>query len=122
MFKKMPPRAAWRLLGGSMVVLALQVVVLFPTTFAPGWANGWPGISKHTVFAGFMTGMVLIAQVAVVVALLAPLCALLERAFKKDYLGWASFLGLSAIGILAALCVCLLAYPTIRSSIASEWP
>jgi hypothetical protein len=105
-----------------MLVLAVQATILCPSSFAPGWANGWPGISKHTVFAGFMTGMLLVAQIAVANGLLALLCAGLGRAVKKNYVGWASYLVLMLIVLLISLYACSRAYPAIRASIAEEWP
>jgi hypothetical protein len=122
MFKEMSLRTAWRVLGASMAVIGFQAVVLCPTTFAPGWANGWPGLSKHAVFAGYLTGMLLLAQMALAIGVLALFCAGLERRVKKDYIGWSSFLILTPIIFLAALHVCSRFYPEIRDSIAKECP
>src|SRR5438105_448449 len=122
MFKEMSLKTALELFRGSMVVLACQALILCPCGFAPGWANGWPGLSKHTVFAGFMTGMLLLAQIAIATGLLALLCAGLERLIKTNYVGWSSLLVLMAIVLLAALYVCSRTYPAIRASIAEEWP
>jgi hypothetical protein len=121
-FKRMSPQTAWGLFGASMVVLVLQALILCPTGFAPGWANGWPGISKHTVFAGFMTGMLLLAQIAVATGLLALPCFVLDRIVKKNYVGWSSFLASMTVALLIALYVCSRAYPAIRAAIAKDWP
>jgi hypothetical protein len=75
MLKEMPYRTARRLFVGSILVLAAEAMILCPCGFAPGWANGWPGLSKHTAFAGFATAMLLLAQIAVASGLLVfPLC------------------------------------------------
>jgi len=119
-FKEMTLRTAWWLFRGSLIVLAFQTMMVCSCGFAPGWAD-LPGLSKHTVFAGWMTGMLLLAQIAAATGLLAPLCAGLNRAVRKDYIAWSSFLILMVVALLAALYVCSRTYPVFRASIAEEW-
>ncbi len=122
MFEELSLGTAWRLFRGSMTVIACQALILCPCGFAPGWANGWAGISKHTVFAGFMAGMLLLVQIAVATGLFALLSAGLERLVKKKYVGWSSFMIFMTINFINGLYVCFRAYPAIRASIAREWP
>jgi len=121
-FREMSRQTAWRMFGASSVVLLVQVMMLCPTTFSPGWANGWPGISKHTVFAGYISGMLLIAELAVATGPLALLGAGLERMVKKVYVGWSAFSISMAIVLPVAIFLASKAYPAIRASIASDWP
>jgi hypothetical protein len=119
--KEMSISTARRLFVGSMVALGLQAGIVCPCGFAPGWANGWPGISKHVAFAGVMTFHLLLAQLILATGLLAPLSAGLERMVRRAYVGWGSFLALMAVALVVAIDNCSRVYPALRDAIAEEW-
>lgn len=89
--------------------------------FQPGWANGLP-ISKHTVFAAVMSSFLFMMLMSAGAALFVFPCAYLERALKREFVGWRA---LTLIVVLVSMLSAILtwcAFPAIRGSIAAEWP
>lgn len=90
--------------------------------FQPGWANGWPGISKHAVFATFVTSVFTVVSIGGSGAVLSGLCYLADRLSKTPSIGWALF---SACLLASFVCVWLAipgVYDAVHESIVREWP
>jgi hypothetical protein len=104
------------ILGGSLMVL-------IGMGFQPGWANGWPmGISKHTVFASFVTVIFVIASTSGSAAVFVALCHVAERIAKRTFVGWISFLVLLSLVFVAVLVACTKVYAVVFADIVRDWP
>jgi hypothetical protein len=89
--------------------------------FAPGWANGWNGLSKHVVFASVFTAILLVTHLAVA-ALSAPLCAYIQWRVQRPYTGWIFFCLAMVVALGIGIYDSSRMFPVIRDSIAKEWP
>ena len=121
MAKEMSPLTARKIAWASVAVLFGMFVMLCPCTFSPGWANEWPGISKHDAFAGTLTAMLLLAHLALA-GLLAPLCVRLQGLKRYGHGGWRWFARVMAVALVVGLFDCALVFPVLRATIANEWP
>jgi hypothetical protein len=121
-FKQLSIHIAKRIFLFSLAVIASQIYALFFLGFQPGWANGWPGLSKHSVFAGFVTVTLFVALLSGATGILALVGSVIERVVGKRYVGWASFAILLSVASVVILAVCTQAFPVFRASIAREWP
>ena len=107
----------------SVGVFSMSLFMLAGMTFQPGWANGWPmGISKHAVFASFVTIIFAVASISAAAALLVVLCFVVERTLKRPFVAWMSFLAVLMVVSLAVFMACPDVYACVRISIAQEWP
>ncbi len=103
------------ILGGSLMVLVGM-------GFQPGWANGWPmGISKHTVFASFVTVIFAIVSMSGSAVVLVALCHMAERISKRTFVGWISFLILLSLVFVVVLDTCPELYAVVFADIVREW-
>jgi hypothetical protein len=120
-FRHLTREDAIAVLCTSLALLAGDAGLTFGLGFQPGWANGWPGLSKHSVFATFISTALFVAVVSGASALAAFPCSLLQRLVPRPYVGWGALaLGILAAAVLAAILSVHL-FPEIRASIANEW-
>ncbi len=99
----------------------MSILVLCGMGFQPGWANGW-GVSKHLVFAAFVTGMVAVTATSFSVAVLLPIGYLAQVLTRKPFVGWLSFAALLAIALVVVLTVCPRVYQAVHAEIVCAWP
>jgi hypothetical protein len=121
-YRQFPIRTAYGIFAISTAAIFVEAILVCCLGFAPGWANGWGSISKHTVFATFFSGAVLVMIVTAGTALLAFPCSLLQRLIKRDFLGWGAFASLVLVCAVVAVIFCVGIFPDVRRSIAKEWP
>ncbi len=97
-------------------------MVLVGMGFQPGWANGWPmGISKHVVFASFVTTVFLVATVSASAFVISFCCFIAERITKRPYLGWVSFVFAILIVFASAIAYSPTVYQNVRTEIMRVW-
>jgi hypothetical protein len=106
----------------SLGVIASEMPLLFALVFQPGWANGWPGLSKHSVFAGFVTVMLFIALMSLATGLLALTASAVDHVVGRRYVGWALFAALLGPASIGVLVLCSHAFSVFREAIAQDWP
>jgi hypothetical protein len=106
----------------SACALGAEAFLAFGLGFAPGWANGWPGISKHTVFAAVFSGGFSLALFAVGAVVFAVPCSIFDWLINRDYVGWRVFLSLMLAWAPIAAFLGFWVYPALRAGIAKEWP
>src|SRR5688500_15873334 len=114
--RTLSPRSAWRIAGASAAALLLETVFVCCLGFAPGWANGWPGASKHTGFATLMALALLLTRALAGAAALAPPCAYGGRAAGRLTAGWRAFVVSLLAWVAASAVLPWRSYPEIRSS------
>lgn len=90
--------------------------------FQPGWANGWPGLLKHIVFATFMSMILCVMLLSAGAALVAVPCSLVQRFINRNFLGWGMLISLMIVWAMVAVLIGILAFPSIRSDNANAWP
>jgi hypothetical protein len=111
--------AVVRASGRAILLVAFFGLVLW---FQPGWADGWPGASKHVVWAGGMAGIAFVMFVLFGTSAFTVPCLYLQRAAERDYLGWRAFGAMTAVWSLLGLALACIAFLALRSEIAREWP
>jgi hypothetical protein len=121
-FRELPTRAAFTILGISASMLLVEGFLVCGMGFQPGWANGWPGVSKHSVFAAFMSGAFFLMLVSVGAAVFAVPCSLLQRLMKRDFIGWGAFASLMLVCVILAAILSVSVFPALRANIVREWP
>jgi hypothetical protein len=121
LFREFPMRTA--IVIGALAVFAIlgQALVACCLAFQPGWANGF-SVSKYTVFATVMSGIVFMMLMSGGAAVLAVPCAWFERRIKHAYAGWWAFALLMLLLSAVAVYTAWRTYPTIRAGIAADWP
>ncbi len=98
------------------------MMMLVGMGFQPGWANGWPmGISKHVVFASFVTIIFAVSSVSGAAAVLVMLCSVAERISKRSFVGWPSFLVVLFLVFVTVLMACPRVYAIVHMCIVQEW-
>jgi hypothetical protein len=120
--RELSMRTAVTILGISVSSLLAEGLVVCSLGFQPGWANGWPGASKHSVFAAFLSGALFLMLVSVGAAVFAVPCSLLQRLIKREYVGWGAFASLMLAWAVLATILSAGAFPALRASILKEWP
>jgi hypothetical protein len=105
----------------SLRALLILLLCFIGCSFEPGWANGWPGVSKHDAFSGVLVIMLIITHLAVA-GLLAPVCGRLQGRARHKWSGWIFFACLMIAALLIGLFVGTKVFPIFRASIAREWP
>lgn len=83
-----------------LVALLVEFFSAFQFYFAPGWANGWPGLSMHVVWSSGMTLFVFITLMTCacsVAGILGWLVLTLWSSFRHARLLIATVLGLGFI-------------------------
>ena len=96
------------------------MTILVCMGFQPGWANGWP-VSKHVVFASFVTAMLVVGVVSLVTTVLVMLCFAFGRFAKRPYVGWSSFF-LVLLLLLTVIAASIPgAYAIVHAAIAQDW-
>ncbi len=88
--------------------------------FQPGWANGWP-ISKHTVFASFVTIMLIAGFISLVTTVLIMLCYGVQQFANRPFVGWSSFLFVLLFAILATAASAPGVYALVHAAIVQDW-
>ncbi len=128
LFEELSPRTAFLVAAFSVSAIFGQALIAFCMGFQPGWANGWPGISKHSVFAAVMSAFLFMMLMSAGFAVFVIPCAYLERTVKRKFTWWRGFpLGWRAVALftlgfsLLAAFLSLSAFPVIRASVATEW-
>ena len=124
-----PKRERWRQLdagdAGRIAIVSfgsfgLSMTILVCMGFQPGWANGWP-VSKHVVFASFVTAMLVVGVVSLVTTVLVMLCFAFGRYAKRPYVGWSSFF-LVLLLLLTVIAASIPgAYAIVHAAIAQDW-
>jgi hypothetical protein len=121
-FRGLSTRAAFTILSISASTLLVEGFLVCGMGFQPGWANGWPGVSKHSVFAAFMSGAFFLMLVSVGAAVFAVPCSLLQRHIKRDFIGWGAFASLMLVCAIFAAILSVSVFPALRANIMKEWP
>ncbi len=121
-YRRLPKNFALRPLVGSAGVLGLELALACPLGFAPGWANGWPGVSKHTAFAAVFSAAAFVALIAAGIGVSAIASSLIQRFIERDFVGWGAFAALLMAWVGYAVFLSTRIYPGLRASIAAEWP
>lgn len=125
-----PKRERWRQLdagdAGRIAIVSfgffgLSMTVLVCMGFQPGWANGWP-ISKHVVFATFVTAMLVVGFTSLVTTVLVMLCYAVERFAKRPFVGWPSFFFVLLLLLTVIAAFIPGAYATVHAAIVQDWP
>src|SRR5438105_4571923 len=102
--RELPTRAAFTILGISASELLVEGFLVCVMGFQPGWANGWPSVSKHSVFAAFLSGAFFLMLVSAGAVVFAVPCSLLRRLIKRYYVGWGALASLMLVwAYLAAI-------------------
>jgi len=96
------------------------MAILVGMGFQPGWANGWP-ISKHTVFASFVTIMLVVGCVSLATTILVMLSYVVEQFAKRPYVGWSTFLLVQFFLLLTTAISSPGFYAIIHSAIVQDW-
>ena len=104
----------------SFGIFGLSMAILVGMGFQPGWANGWP-ISKHTVFASFVTIMLVGGLVSLANAGLVMLSYAVEQFAKRPFVGWSSFLLLIFLLLLATAVSSPRVYAIVHAAIVQDW-
>ena len=100
-----------------------SLVMLVGMGFQPGWANGWPlGISKHVVFASFVTTIFAVASLCGAASRLIAFGCLAVRILKKSYTGWIFFVVAMTLLFVTVSATCPYFYATVYADILREWP
>ena len=120
--RDLPRRTAFRILGIAASSLLMEGFFVCGMGFQPGWANGWPGVSKHSVFAAVMAGAFFFMLVSVGAAVFAVPCSLLQRLVKRDFIGSGAFVSLLLVWAILAAILSASVFPAIRAGIMKEWP
>jgi hypothetical protein len=102
-----------------MLVVGFQGIGLW---FQPGWANGWPGLSKHDVWAAGMTVLVWLLAVCGGAAVFVLIGGILQAAMRRDYAGWTAFALLMVAWLLICTNAVICRFSGVRATIAHEWP
>jgi hypothetical protein len=106
--------------GAAIGGMALTMLV--GMGFQPGWANGWPmGISKHVVFASFVTIIFVIVSVSLASALLIWLGVFVEQIAKRPFVGWMTFFAVLLVVTVGVLLASPHVYAVIHAGIVREW-
>jgi hypothetical protein len=101
-------------------IFGLSMAVLVALGFQPGWANGWP-ISKHTVFASFVTVTLVVGVFSLVTAVLIMLCYGIQQFANRAFVGWSSFLVIFLMTILATVVSVPGVYAIVHAAIVQDW-
>jgi hypothetical protein len=104
----------------SFGIFGLSMTVLAGMGFQPGWANGWP-ISKHTVFALFVTSMLFVGFVSLVTSVLIMLCYGVQYFADYPLVGWLTFLLALSLVILATAASAPGVYAIVHAAIVQDW-
>lgn len=106
----------------AIAVAGMAVVNFVGMGFQPGWANGWPmGISKHVVFASFVTIVFTVVSVSASSALFIWLGFFAEQITKRSFVGWMSFLVVVLLMTVCVLLACPYVYSVVHADIIREW-
>ena len=87
--------------------------------FQPSWADGWP-VSKHSVFACFVTTVFAVASVSGAGSILILLTFLAE--LKRPFLAWKSFIVAMMLVFVTVIMACPHVYGRVYTAIVREWP
>jgi hypothetical protein len=120
--RDLPMRTAFTILRIAASSLLMEGFFVCGMGFQPGWANGWPGVSKHSVFAAVMAGAFFFMLVSVGAAVFAVPCSLLQRLVKRDFIGWGAFVSLMLVWTMLAAILSASVFPPLKASITKEWP
>jgi hypothetical protein len=121
--REMPAEVASKLLCRSIGLLACEALIVCVLVFQSAWANSWPvGISKHDIFASFMTGMAVLVLLTAEAAVLVPIGFEAEQVFRRPYVAWGSFLILMTVALIVDVAVSPRVFGAIRAAIAADWP
>jgi len=120
--RELPMRTALKIASIAVAAFTAAVALACGMGFQPGWANGWPGLSKHIVFTAFMTVILCVMLLSAGAALFAVPCSLFQRFIKRSYVGWGMFISLMIVWAIVAVLIGIRAFPSIRSAIANDWP
>ena len=98
------------------------MMMLVGMGFQPGWANGWPmDISKHLVFASFVTIVFAVVSISGASALFIWLGFVAEQIAKRPFVGWMTFLVVLMLVAASVLLACPLVYSVVHADIVREW-
>ena len=120
--RELPMRTALKIVIIAVAAFTAAVMSACGMGFQPGWANGWPGLSKHIGFASFMTMILCVMLLSAGAALFAVPCSLFQRFIKRSYVGWGMFISLMIVWAVVAVLIGIREFPSIRSDIAKDWP
>lgn len=101
-------------------IFGLSMTVLVLMGFQPGWANGWP-VSKHTVFASFVSIMLFLGFVSLVTSVLIMLCYGVQYFANYPFVGWLTFLLALSLVILATAASAPGVYAIVHAAIVQDW-
>ncbi|MEL7338126.1 MAG: hypothetical protein AAFN70_18175, partial [Planctomycetota bacterium] len=79
------------------VVALMTTIFSFGAMFQPGWANGWPVIPKHTVFAVVVTSMMCAVAAMSAMTIVPWLCAFAQHRIRIRYAGSILLISVSTI-------------------------
>src|SRR5687767_10604613 len=90
-FRRLQSETASTVRWYAALLLIAHACCACPFGFNPGWANGWPGVSKHTVFAAASAMLLFTMIVTLGVAIFIVPCSYFERVVQRDFVGWGTF-------------------------------
>jgi hypothetical protein len=113
----MTQEQADRLGFGSLVAALAAAGVGVSLWFAPGWANGWPGLPQQVVWPVGVTLVTFLFAASLVVACGAAFRSL----FRGRAADWA-FVAWCASGVVLGVIGCWWLYEVLHSGAVELWP
>ena len=116
-------RAKWnRIVLGALCSLLVEFWLGFPFYFAPGWANGWPGLSIYEVWSAAMASFLFVMMMTAAVGLgaaVGSLCAWCGIGLRHGRLAYTAWLiGAAVLTTLTSLSF----YESARAATLEMWP
>jgi hypothetical protein len=108
-----------RLLLFSLVALAGGVYLGFGLWFAPGWANGWPGLPQREVWPTGLTALAFVVGMCLVIGFGA---AILSRVAKRERAANGAFAVWLLCGLTLVAAGCWWVYQELHSTAVQLWP
>ncbi len=106
----------------AAATVGMALTMLVGMGFQPGWANGWPmGVSKHVVFASFVTIVFAVVGVSASAALFVWLSFFAQQLTQRPFVGWLSFFVVLLLMTVCVLLACPYVYSVVHADIVREW-
>ena len=121
-FRTFTFRAAATIAVASLGVAVVLRVAAFWLGTWPEWADGWPGVSRHSAFAAATTFLIQGSSSAAATATLVLPFHYWERWSRQPYVGWRALCFGTVAQILGLAWNAPATYESIRSAAVRTWP
>jgi hypothetical protein len=119
----MDPTSWRRMVDVAVMVLAGELCLGCPLSFAPGWANGWPGgLSIYVVWSAWMTTWILLILLTLAIGVAAYAGLFISRRGLGRHWGRRLFAAWIAMAVILTLLACRPLYREIHTSTLQMWP